>query len=88
MTLREGSGNGPSAGPETGGQPQELPARPEPPGQPQQPADQSLESPAQLREAAPSVPAPREASSPLEVPPPPSRLEVPAPREAPQQLEI
>ena len=90
MTLREESGNGPPAGPETGDQPGELPAQQqEPPGQPQEPAAQSQESPAHLREAVPPVPPPREAPSPLEVPAPreaPPPLEVPAPREAPPPL--
>ena len=85
MTLREESGNGPPTGPETGGQPQDLPAQQqEPPGPPQEPAAQSQESPAHLREAAPPVPPPREAPSLLEVPPPreaPSPLEVPPPQE-------
>jgi hypothetical protein len=100
MTLREESGNGPSAGPETGDQPQELPAQqPEPPGPSQEPAAQHQGSPAQPREAVPLVPPPREAlssleapasrdaSSPLEVPAPRDAsppLVVPAPREAPQ----
>ena len=76
MTLREESGNAPPTGSETGGQPQEPVAQQqEPPGQPQEPVARSQESPAHPLEAAPSVPAPREA------PPPP--LEVPAPREAP-----
>ena len=92
MTLREESGNGPPAGPETGDQPQELPAQQqEPPGQPQEPAAQSRESPAHLQEAVPSVPPPREAPSPLEVPAPrdpPPPLEVPAPREASPPLEV
>jgi Septum formation len=92
MTLREESGNGPSAGPETGDQPGELPAQQqEPPGQPQEPAAQLQESPAHLREAVPSVPPPREAPSPLKVPAPrdaPPPLEVPAPREAPSPLEV
>ena len=86
MTLREESGNGPPAGPETGDQPGELPAQQqEPPGQPQEPTAQLQESPAHLREAVLSVPPPREAPSPLEVPAPreaPPPLEVPAPREA------
>ena len=90
MTLREESGNGPPAGPETGDQPQELPVQQqEPPGQPQEPAAQSQESPAHLREAVPPVPPPREAPSPLDVPAPreaPSLLDVPAPREAPSPL--
>ena len=97
MTLREESGNAPPTGSETGGQPQELPAQqqqlpgqPEgPPGQPQEPAAQSQESLAQPREAAPLVPPPREAPSPLEVPAPREAsppLEVPAPREAPPPL--
>jgi hypothetical protein len=78
MTLREESGNGPPTGLETGGQAQELPAQQqESPGQPQEPAAPSQESPAHLRQAAPPVPAPREAPSPLEVP---------APREAPPPL--
>ena len=90
MTLREESGNAPPTGSETGGQPQESPAQQqEPPGQSQEPAAQSQESPAHPLEAAPSVPPPREASSPLEVPAPrkaPSPpLEVPAPRAAPPQ---
>ena len=98
MTLREESGNGPSAGPGTGGQPQELPAQQqEPPGPPQEPAAPPQESPAYPRETVPPVPSPREAPSPLEVPAPrdaappleargeaPSPLKVPAPREAPQ----
>ena len=94
MTLREESGNAPPTGSETGGQPPELPAQQqelpgqqqEPSGQPREPAAQSHESPAHLLEAAPPVPPPREAPSPLEVPAPreaPSALEVPAPREAP-----
>jgi hypothetical protein len=91
MTLREESGNGPPAGPETGGQPQELPAQQqEPPGTPQEPAAPPEESPAHLREAAPPVPPPREAPS-LEVPAPreaPSPPEVPAPRTAPPPLEV
>jgi Septum formation len=90
MTLREESGNGPPAGPETGGQPQELPTQQqEQPGPPQEPAAQSRESPAHPREAAPSVPPPREAPSPLEVPPPreaPFPPEVLPPREAPPPL--
>ncbi len=101
MTLREESGNAPPTGSETGGQPQELPAQQqelpgqqqEPSGQPQAPAAQPQESPAHLLEAAPPVPAPREAPfsleapAPREAPPPPAAapppLEVPAPREAP-----
>jgi hypothetical protein len=71
MTLREESGNGPPAGPETGGQPQDLPTQQqEPPGSAQEPLAQSQESPARLREAALPVPPPRDAPSPLEVPPP------------------
>ena len=82
MTLREESGNGPPTGPETGGQPQDLPTQQqEPPGlaqepvaQSQEPVARSQESPAHLREAAQLVPPPRDAPSPLEVPPrePPS----------------
>ena len=104
MTLREESGNGLSASPETGDQPQELPAQQEPPGQAQESAAQ-LEEPAARsqasaappreaahpREAAPPVPAPREAPSPLEVPAPrepPRPPEVPAPRNAPPSLEV
>jgi len=87
MTLREESGNGPPTGPETGGQPQDLPARQqEPPGPPQEPTAQSQESPAHLREAAPPVPPPRDAPSPLEVPPPreaPSPLAAAAPPQEP-----
>lgn len=97
MTLREESGNAPPTGSETGGQPQEPPAQEqelsgqqqELPGQPREPAAQSHESPAHLLEAAPPVPPPREAPSPLEVPAPreaPSGLGVPAPREAPPPL--
>jgi hypothetical protein len=97
MTLREESGNAPPTGSETGGQPQEPPAQEqelsgqqqELPGQPREPAAQSHESPAHLLEAAPPVPPPREALSPLEVPAPreaPSGLEVPSPREAPPPL--
>jgi Septum formation len=79
MTLREESGNGAPAGPETGGQPQELPTQQqEPPGPPQEPATQSQESPAHPRETAPPVPPPRE----------PSRLKVPPPREAPFPPEV
>jgi len=92
MTLREESGNGPPAGPETGDQSGELPAQQqEPPGQPQEPTAQLQESPAHLREATPSVPPPREAPFPLEVPAPREAsppLEVPAPREAPSPLEV
>jgi hypothetical protein len=91
MTLREESGNGPSAGPETGDQPQELPAQQEPPGQAQESAARSQASAAHPREAAPPVPPPREAPSPLEVPAPrePLRpLEVPAPRDAPSSPEV
>ena len=90
MTLREESGNGPPAGPETGGQPQELPTQQqEPPGPPQEPATQSQESPAHPRETAPPVPPPREAPSPLKVPPPreaPFPPEVLPLREAPPPL--
>jgi hypothetical protein len=90
MTLREESGNGPPAGPETGGQPQELPTQQqEPPGPPQEPATQSQESPAHPRETAPPVPPPREAPSPLKVPPPreaPFPAEVLPLREAPPPL--
>jgi Septum formation len=71
MTLREESGNGPPAGPGTGGQPPDLPAQQqEPPGSAQEPLAQSPESPAHLKEAALPVPPPRDAPSPLEVPPP------------------
>ena len=87
MTLREESGNGPPAGPGTGGQPQELPAQQQEPLGQQEPAAQPQES---LREAAPLVPPPRDAPSPLEVPAPrdaPPPLEVPAPREAPAPRE-
>jgi len=78
MTLREESGNGPPAGPGTGGQPQDLPTQQqEPPGSAQEPLAQSQEplaqppgSPAHVREAALPVPPPRDAPSPLEVPPP------------------
>ena len=94
MTLREESGNAPPTGSETGGQPQEASAQQqEPPGQPQEPSDRSQESPAHPLEAAPLVPPPREAPSPLEVPAPreappqeasaPPPPDVPAPREAP-----
>jgi len=90
MTLREESGNGPPTGPETGGQPQELPTQQqEPPGPPQEPATQSQESPAHPRETAPPVPPPREAPSRLKVPPPreaPFPPEVLPPREAPPPL--
>jgi hypothetical protein len=97
MTLREESGNAPPTGSETGGQLQEPPAQEqelsgqqqELPDQPREPAAQSHESPAHPREAAPPVPPPREAPSPLEVPAPreaPSGLGVPAPREAPPPL--
>jgi Septum formation len=104
MTLREESGNASPAGPETGGQSQQSPAQQqEPPGQLQEQAARSQESPAHPLEAAPSVPAPREAPSPpLEVPAPreappqeasapreaPPQMEVPAPREAPPQMEV
>jgi len=87
MTLREESGNGPPTGPETGGQPQDLPTQQEPPGSAQEPLARSQESPAPPREAALPVPPPRNAPSPLEVPPPrepPSPLAAAAPpREAP-----
>src|SRR5580765_6417449 len=76
MTLREESGNGPPAGPETGDQPQELLAQQqEPPGQPQEPA--AGEAPSRLE-----VPAPREAPPPLAAAAPPQEPAAPPPEPA------